>query len=419
MRLNKTTVERIPPPAKGFTLTWDESVSGFGVRTTAKGIKSYIVQARVNGRTRRVTLGRHGVLTADQARGRAKTELGRMSEGIDPAATKKAEVDAIARDKALAVTLQTVWDEYRTSRRKDGKPRKQSTLDDIQGHLHRNFKEWLKRPITDITRDGVLARHKAIAKRGTYQADQAMRYLRSLLNFARDLYTAPDGTPCLPSNPVDVLRSARQWHAPERRRVVIPKAKLGKAICTLESIATAPGELKPTQSQADVVLFLMFTGLRFNEAAQLTQGRLDRELWAINLPDPKNRTPVWIPLSKEAAAVLERRPADTEYLFKGQSDGPITGTRALRNRIAAEIEAYFTNHDLRRTFTSIAEEHDLGTYTLKALLNHAVSGGDVTGGYVVPGFERLRSAADRIGHYMRSQADAESRDNVVPMEARA
>ncbi len=419
MRLNKTTVERIKAPEKGFTLTWDEAVSGFGVRTTAKGVKAYIVQSRANGQSRRVTLGRHGVITAEQARARAKIALGRMSEGIDPTETKRTVVNKSARDKALAVTLQTVWDEYRTSRRKDGKTRKQSTLDDMQGHLNRNFKEWLKRPITEITRDGVLAKHKAIAKRGTYQADQAMRYLRSLLNFARDLYTAPDGAPCLPNNPVDVLRSARQWHAPQRRRVVIPKAKLGKAICALERIATAPDELRSTQSQADLELFLMFTGLRLNEAAQVTLDTLDRDIWAISLPDPKNRTPTWIPLSDEAVAVLKRRPGNTEYLFEGRSDKYIRGTRMVRDRVAVEIESHFTNHDLRRTFTSIAAEHDLGTYTLKALLNHAVSNGDVTGGYVVPGFEHLRSAANKVGNYMRSQADAETRDNVVVMEARA
>jgi len=79
MRLNKTTVERIRPPEKGFTLDWDDAVSGFGVRTTANGVKSYVVQARVSGQSRRVTLGRHGVLTADQARARAKTESGHMS----------------------------------------------------------------------------------------------------------------------------------------------------------------------------------------------------------------------------------------------------------------------------------------------------------------------------------------------------
>lgn len=419
MRLNKTNVDKLPLPESGSTLTWDDAVSGFGVRTTSKGVKSYVVQARVNGKSRRITLARHGVITADEARARAKTELGRMSEGIDPAEVKQKAADDRARTKAMSVTLQQVWDEYRESRRKDGKTRKQSTLDDIQGHLNRNFNEWLKRPITDITRDGVLAKHKAIAKRGTYQADQAMRYLRSLLNFARDVHTTPDGTPCLPNNPVDVLRSARQWHAPQRRRVVIPKAKLGKAICALERIATAPDEVRTAKTQADLELFLMFTGLRLNEAAQLTQEALDRDIWAISLPDPKNRTPVWIPLSDEAAAVLKRRPVDTKYLFEGQSSGPIVGTKTIRDRVAAEIESYFTNHDLRRTFTSIAEEHDLGTYTLKALLNHAVSAGDVTGGYVVPGFERLRSAANKIGHYMRSQADVEGRDNVVMMEARA
>jgi len=419
MRLNKTTVERIRPPEKGFTLDWDDAVSGFGVRTTANGVKSYVVQARVSGQSRRVTLGRHGVLTADQARARAKTELGHMSQGIDPAATKKAAVKAVARDKALSVTLDQAWLEYRASRRSDGKQRKQSTLDDIEGHLKRNFGDWRKRPITEITPDGVTQRHAAIAKRGPYQADQAMRYLRALLNFARDNHTAPDGTPILPFNPVDALRKRKAWHAAERRENLIERKHLGAVIAGLEKIAHAPDELPVTTASADLVLFLLFTGLRLTEGAALTWADVDDDNSAIILPDPKNRRETTLPLSDEAAAVLARRDRGCAQVFPGRSSEYLKDTRGVRNRIAAETGAVFTNHDLRRTFATIAAELDINSYTLKALLNHAVSNADVTGGYVRPGFERKRDAANQVGAFMRSRADAEGRDNVVTLEARA
>jgi len=48
-----------------------------------------------------------------------------------------------------------------------------------------------------------------------------------------------------------------------------------------------------------------------------------------------------------------------------------------------------------------------------------VNNADVTGGYVRPGFERKRDAANQVGAFMRSRADAEGRDNVVTLEARA
>jgi integrase len=417
MRLNKTAVDRLPHPDKGFTLTWDSTLPGFGVRTT-KNVKTFIAQTRVSGKSRRVSIGRHGVITADQARRSARHVLGRMAEGKDPAEEKRLDAENRARTKALSVTLKQVWNEYRNSRRKDGKTRKQSTLDDIESHLNRNFQEWLDSPITEITRDGVLNKHKAIAKRGTYQADQAMRYLRSLLNYARDLHTAPDGEPCLPNNPVDVLRSARAWHAPQRRRNVIPRGKLGAVVTALETIATAPEEHAATRTCADLVLFLLFTGLRFTEGAALEWSDVDTDTWSIALPDPKNRRPTTLPLSEEAACVLQRRP-DDDCVFPGRSNGHIGDTRSVRSRVAEATGVEFTNHDLRRTFASIAAEQDVGEYTLKRLLNHAVSSADVTGGYVSTDFESQRAAANRICRFIRSRADAEQRDNVVPIRERA
>lgn len=416
MRLNKTTIEGIEPAGK-TRLDWDDALPGFGLRTTNKGAKAFIVQARVNGSTRRITLGRVGVLTADQARKRARAELVRMAEGIDPAEEKREYKARRRASKAKQTTLRQVWEEYRLSRRKDGKPRKQSTLNDIESHLRRNFADWVDRPVTDITRDGVLQRHRQIAKRGTYQADQAMRYLRALLNFARDIYTEPDGTPYLPNNPVDVLRSARSWHSPQRRRHVVASDRLGATVTALEQVALDPAELPVVQTEADLLLFILFTGLRIGEASALKWQSVGSGI--ITLDDPKNRKPTNLPLSDEAAAVLQRRWHDSEYVFAGRSDGHIKDTRGVRDRVADAAGAPFTNHDLRRTFISVAEAHDIGEYTLKQLLNHAVSAADVTGGYIVPGFERLRSAANRVGASIRARADAATTDKVVALEWRS
>ena len=55
----------------------------------------------------------------------------------------------------------------------------------------------------------------------------------------------------------------------------------------------------------------------------------------------------------------------------------------------------FTLHDLRRTFSSIAENLDYGQYTIKRLLNHTVSS-DVTEGYVQISDKKLRMAMQEI-----------------------
>ncbi|MDX1626452.1 MAG: Arm DNA-binding domain-containing protein, partial [Wenzhouxiangellaceae bacterium] len=88
MKLTKTRIDKIEPPSKGYELHWDSELPGFGLRVTAKGAKSFIAQAKIDGKARRITLGRFGNLTADQARKKARAELGRMADNVDPAAVK-------------------------------------------------------------------------------------------------------------------------------------------------------------------------------------------------------------------------------------------------------------------------------------------------------------------------------------------
>ena len=87
IKLTKVVVEKTPPHSKDLFL-WDSEVPGFGVKITPKGKRVYVAQYRVAGRSRRVTIAKHGILTIEKARDAAKDRLAQATLGGDPAADK-------------------------------------------------------------------------------------------------------------------------------------------------------------------------------------------------------------------------------------------------------------------------------------------------------------------------------------------
>ncbi|WP_210432752.1 Arm DNA-binding domain-containing protein, partial [Iodidimonas gelatinilytica] len=89
IKLTKRIVDAATIHDKDYLL-WDAEVKGFGLRVYASGIKSYIIQYRnAAKRTRKLTLGQHGVLTPDEARKLARDKLMSVTHGDDPSAERQ------------------------------------------------------------------------------------------------------------------------------------------------------------------------------------------------------------------------------------------------------------------------------------------------------------------------------------------
>src|SRR5262245_19554967 len=115
-KITKRTVEAAQPQNSDVFL-WDQELRGFGVRVKPSGVRSYIVQYRnVHGRSRRLTVGTHGRLTAEEARSEARQLLSKVARGADPAGEKKSLRDA----PTLADFAKRYMSEHATGRKKAG-----------------------------------------------------------------------------------------------------------------------------------------------------------------------------------------------------------------------------------------------------------------------------------------------------------
>ena len=83
LRITKRTVDALRVADKD-TLFWDRDLAGFGVRVHATGRKVYVVQTRGPAGAKRITLGLHGDVSADEARKQAAVVIDRIKRGEAP-----------------------------------------------------------------------------------------------------------------------------------------------------------------------------------------------------------------------------------------------------------------------------------------------------------------------------------------------
>ena len=281
------------------------------------------------------------MFTVDQARDEAREHLRSMRKGIDPR-------DLRRHDEAMKVTLRQVADAY------FARPGmlKESTRSEMDRHIEQVFAAWRDRPIASITPAECRKRYEEMATKGLRgkgpapaQASIALVTLRTLINFAGSEYKRLDGAPIIEHNPVAILRKDLRPSAPRTRH--IDRRKVGEFWCRLSEAGKTPFN-NDALAGIDLVKFLLLTGARRNEGAMLTWDRVNIDTedpancwW--HLPDPKNRNPVWLPLSSQAVEVLRR--AETgkgqPLVFTSAAEPGTSWTRARLWRTSAKRSAWY------------------------------------------------------------------------------
>lgn len=389
-KLTKSFIDSIPFPETGQAFYRDSQMKGFGLRV-GKTSKVYYAEAKVDDKTVRVTIGHHGLFTAEQARLEARSILGIMSRGVNPNDIEKAR-------KAKSVTLAEVYAAYLVARG-SLKPR---TIYDYDRFMKTHLLEWNNKPIVEISKDMIERKHREIGERSEAQANLAMRFIRAIFNFALGQYEDSLGNPIIVDNPVKRISQTRAWYRVERRQTLIKTHDLAawfRAVNSLPVLSSGANR----ESVKDYLLLLIFTGLRREEGLALQWRDVDLRAKTLTIPDPKNRQAHTLPLSTFLFDLLKRRHDDNlekiPFVFagrgiKGYMDDPNKQMKLVIEHSGVE----FTPHDLRRTFITIAESLDISAYALKRLANHKMAN-DVTAGYIIGDAERLREPMQRITNF--------------------
>lgn len=90
LKLTEQRIAGLPKPARGVAYTYDTVAPSLAVRVTAAGARSFVIVKKINGRARRLTLGRFPALRLDDARQAAHSIAGELARGIGPIASRKA-----------------------------------------------------------------------------------------------------------------------------------------------------------------------------------------------------------------------------------------------------------------------------------------------------------------------------------------
>jgi integrase len=414
-KLTKTVVDAAAPRQKQFTL-WCSDLPGFGVYILPSGNRTYFVDYRTSGGLRRrLTIGRHGKITAEAARKLAIATLGQAVKGEDPAEERA------TRRKAL--TVKELCERYIEAADrgliigKGGRPKKASTLNVDRGRIARHIVPLLgskrvrdvgqadiNRFIRDVASGKTATvektakkRGKVIVKGGKGTAARTAGLLGGILSFA-----VSEGV--ITTNAAHGVKRPADNHR-DQRLTADEYSQLGTALRDAER------EAETAQVIAGVWLFAL-TGCRSGEITGLKWPEVDEKGGCLRLDDSKEGASVR-PIGRPAFEVLGKivRKKGCPYVLPSvRGSGAFGGMPGAWKRIAKRAELTgITPHTLRHSFASVAGDLGFTESTIAAMLGHAA--GSVTSRYVHHLDTVLVAAADKVAAAIQEMMNREVESN--------
>ena len=348
-KLTKRTVDALKVETKDY-FVWDSQIAGFGLRVMPSGAKTYQAQYRKGGRTRRVSLGRHGKITAEQARKLAQEVMGSDAKGDNPAE----EISQHRRAPTVAALCDRFFEQHVLENCKPS----------TQGEYRRAIELFIKPAIgsfktVDVERKDIADLHQKHRDK-PYQANRTLGVLSKMFNLAEIWGLRSDG-----SNPCR--------HVPKYREV---KRERFLSSVELQRLGVTLAEVEADGSESPYVVaafrLLILTGCRLGEIQTLRWDYITPK--GMELPDTKTGARR-IPLPEAARAVLDslESTVGNPYVIEGKLEGShVTDLQHPWRRIRDRAELPGVRiHDLRHTYASNAVSGGMPIQMVGKLLGHS------------------------------------------------
>lgn len=404
-KLTKRFVESVTPRSKGHVV-WDDELPCFGLRVYPSGKRSYLLQYRAKGRSRRYTIGIHGIWTPETARREAKALLGQIAQGEDPATEREEERRAVTVRQLCEQCIADM--ETGLILGKGGRPKKPKTIETDIGRIRRHIIPLLgTRRIKDITKPDmnnlmkdIIAgktrvvmkteklRGKAIVTGGPGTAIRTMGLLGGIFTYAIE-------AGIIDQNPTHGLKKPR-YKVRDRRLSEAEYRTLGRLLREVH-------DDRHYGIHAEILRLIALTGCRRGEIINLRWSEVDIEGSCLRLKDSKEGAsvrPVGLPVIDYLEAARLKR--EGTYVFPGQGEDNAVGNFPQSwKKLFADTPLWdVTPHVLRHSFASIANDLGFTEITIAALIGHAK--GSVTSKYVHTLDSTLIMAADTVSGYVKA-----------------
>ena len=402
-RITKRLVDMTEVREKDF-FVWDDDLPGFGLRVFASGRKSYLVQYRALGRTRRYTIGFHGIWTPDTARLEAKKQLGRIASGDNPSEERRINHKAITIKELCYLYIEDLKAGLILG--KGGRPKKTSTMMTDIGRIERHIiplvgvrrvKDLTKVEVNQLMKDIIAGRTriivktknlrgKSIVRGGPGTATRTIGLLGGILTYAVE-------AGIIDHNPTHGLKKPK--YSVRTRRLSENEYHI------LGDILREAAKFEKYSMTIDIIRQIAFTGCRRGEIIGLKWSEVDTFSSCLRLADSKEGASIR-PIGLPVVDFLENRRdmVKTDYVFpsfcgeKPFGSFPNHWEELFKKSKLSDV----TPHVLRHSFASIANDLGFTEVTIAALMGHAK--GSITSKYIHTMDATLVAAADSVSGYI-------------------